>query len=216
VFSRLYHKGKRILGFSALLYEQKRGFDANIVARAKPNSYLTGYWQSPLYFLDAAQALKQEFQFDGVPDSPYPKLIAQCENSVAIHVRRGDYAHNPTVNAKHGLLGMEYYRKAIDTLKERVEGILHFFIFSDDLDFCHRQFEWLANAIIADTRHLPEWYDLYLMSLCHHHIIANSTYSWWGAWLANSINQWVIAPVNWQKQVHPSDWKLYPSGWLIL
>lgn len=179
--------------------------------------YLVGYWQSEKYFQTHAAVIRADFTFKVPLTKRNAELAEQIDqvNAVSLHVRRGDYAKNPKTNATHGLCPLDYYRAAIRYISGQVEQP-YFFIFSDDI-------AWLKNNLKIDFQHqyvdhnvLAESYnDMRLMSLCRHHIIANSSFSWWGAWLNSYPNKIIVAPQRWfTKNVGTSD--LTPSAWYRL
>lgn len=180
--------------------------------------YLSGYWQTERYFSDQQNVIRADFQFAGDLDheeTEHAKRIRGC-NSVSIHVRRGDYASNPKVRAVHGLCSPDYYRRSVALMRERLDNP-QFFIFSDDICWARDNLD-LARAcyVSRNTAARPGWVDMRLMSLCRHHILANSSFSWWAAWLNSDSEKQVIAPDRWFVVEHLDTKDLYPSGWLRL
>lgn len=180
--------------------------------------YLQGYWQSEKYFLDAALQIRGDFAFR-LPINPKNSELAteiSQVNAVSLHVRRGDYVNNPKTTATHGLCSLDYYQKAIEYIAERMQQP-HFYIFSDDI-------AWVKNNLnigfphkYVDCNHFSESYnDMRLMSLCKHNIIANSSFSWWGAWLNKNPNKIVIAPQRWFKDSAINTKDLIPESWVRL
>jgi hypothetical protein len=175
---------------------------------------LFGYFQTPLYFDSMADELRTELKgliSKGARAScPQSSSVTEDEisqpESVAIHVRRGDYLHHDCFK----VCDVEYYQRSMREIRERVPGA-KFFIFSDDPDWCSAHFKDIDVAAIigrrdneeketatGDRRYAPNpLHDLYLMSLASHHIIANSSYSWWGAWLGAKPGQQVTMPDRW-------------------
>lgn len=194
---RVFLKVKKLLGFTALVYEHKYGFDENIVSKIRRHTYFSGYWQSPIYFEKYRSILLEDFQFI-LPESRNILLEEKIKNvtSVSIHVRRGDYVNNKEANKIHGLCSEAYYKTAVDTLFSKYNAI-DWFIFSDDIDWCKNHFLTLQNCTFIESNKWPDYYDMYLMSLCKHNIIANSSFSWWGAWLNQNPNKTVIGPSRW-------------------
>src|SRR5271169_1652473 len=187
------------------------------IIKAPQDCYLVGYWQSEKYFQDMASIIREDFTFR-TPMSSQNEQVAEkmrLGNTVSLHVRRGDYANNPKTKATHGLCSLEYYQAAIQYVSERVEQP-HFFIFSDDM-------AWVKDNLKLDfPREYVEhnvggesYNDMRLMSLCQHHIIANSSFSWWGAWLNSRPNKMVIAPQKWFENDNTNQ-DLYPHGWVKL
>lgn len=177
--------------------------------------YLQGYWQSERYFSDVAQTIRNDFEFRSPLVGKNLDLAHELKgvNAVSVHVRRGDYVSNAKALATHGLCSLEYYVKAIEYINNHVDMPI-FFIFSDDL-------EWVKDNLVVnhavryvDNNHGAESYnDMRLMSMCRHHIIANSSFSWWGAWLNPDPQKIVVAPRRWfMNQNNVSD--LLPATWV--
>ena len=187
------------------------------IRQLKDNIYLDGYWQSEQYFIDFADTIHADFTFRPIlsaQNAEIAKHIAQV-NAVSLHVRRGDYAVNPKTTATHGLCSLDYYRAAIDYVSGHVVQP-HFFIFSDDIAWVKANLNIDSSAFFVDHNANQESYnDMRLMSLCKHHIIANSSFSWWGAWLNQNAEKIVIAPKQWfSKSTDSTD--LIPAGWIRL
>lgn len=187
------------------------------INRVPRDCYLVGYWQSEKYFQTHASVIRADFIFK-LPltsrNAELAKQIAQV-NAVSLHVRRSDYVKNPKTNATHGLCSLEYYQSAIQYVYDRVEEP-HFFIFSDDIDWVKDKLKMDRPCHYVDHNQGPESYnDMRLMSLCRHHIIANSSFSWWGAWLNPNLDKIVAAPKRWfANQTDVRD--LLPQGWVKL
>ncbi|MGE5450426.1 MAG: alpha-1,2-fucosyltransferase [Acidobacteriota bacterium] len=161
---------------------------------------LEGYWQSPMYFDTVGQALRRELQpidVMGEEDAKVAsRIMADRHRAVAVHVRRGDYLLG--VHAEHhGLCGMDYYRRAFECIREHIADPL-FFVFSDDPQWVASQRDLFGDAVLVTHNGADAAFqDLRLMSLCRGHVIANSSFSWWGAWLTDSPNAKVVAPARW-------------------
>jgi len=171
-----------------------------------------GYFQSPMYFRHCHEALREEFEFvDEIEDSANSWLEEKGligKPLCSIHIRRGDYLN--LGHYHHNLTVEEYYRKAYDFLKEHIEDELSYLVFSDDPEWCKEHF---SGALIVEGN--SEGLDLCLMSKCHAHVIANSSFSWWGATLSGS--QAVIAPNQWFGEEGPDNWEsLYWPHWARL
>ena len=179
--------------------------------------YLAGYWQSEKYFLDVASEIRKDFTFKAPLTSKNAALAEQIAkvNSVSLHVRRGDYVSHPKTNANHGVCSLDYYRAAIRLISERVERP-HFFVFSDDI-------AWVKDNLRMDfpcqyvehNQGADSFNDMRLMSLCQHQIIANSSFSWWGAWLNKYPEKIVIAPKKWFANSNNVK-DLFPQTWVTL
>jgi hypothetical protein len=114
-----------------------------------------------------------------------------------MHIRRGDYQNNPTTKEFHGLCSIEYYQRAIKLMNENVDNP-HFFVFSDDMNWVRKEYEINGQHTFVDINDESNGtIDMQLMSLCKHNIIANSSFSWWAAWLNNYNKKIVIAPEKW-------------------
>ncbi|MDU1889293.1 MAG: alpha-1,2-fucosyltransferase [Dysgonomonas sp.] len=186
------------------------------VSRKYSVIYLSGYFQSEKYFSSIRKDLISDFRFPLLDvKNEELKLKILDENSVSIHVRRGDYLKKCSVNV-HGVLDLEYYKKAIEYLKEK-ETSLTFYIFSDDIEYVKNNFNFLSNIKIVDINAGKDsWKDMALMQSCKHHIVANSSFSWWGAWLSErgGIN---IAPSKWYSEyVNYNIFDFIPNEWEII
>jgi hypothetical protein len=136
-------------------------------------------------------------------------------NSVSLHIRRGDYASNPKTLSTHGTCSLAYYKEAIRKIIERVESP-HLFVFSDDIDWARDNLNIdLPIRYVDHNRDSESFNDMRLMSLCRHHIIANSSFSWWGAWLNPHEDKIVVAPNNWFANSNNTK-DLLPTGWFAL
>lgn len=165
--------------------------------------YLDGYWQSEEYFKDIRDDIINDFApKNGISDEA-SKYINDIENSnsVSLHVRRGDYVDN-TMFKGSGLTvtEMPYYKDAIEFMNSKVKNP-KYFIFSDDIAWCKENFDFLESKVFVDDTK-SAIYDMVLMSKCKHNVIANSTFSWWGAWLNENKNKIVISPKIWYRTNH--------------
>lgn len=177
---------------------------------------LDGFWQTPRYFDDVRPALLRELRYP--QRSGLDELQAQMRStsSVSIHVRRGDYVSNPTAALKHGACTLDYYREACRFLAARVQDP-HYFIFSDDPAWAAENIPALVerSTLISGTRPLNAQEELQLMSECRHHVLANSSYSWWGAWLSSDTDSVVVAPSRWMADGTDTH-DLIPGSWHAL
>lgn len=180
------------------------------------NTYLTGYWQSEKYFLDISEVIRSEFTIVR-PLQGQNKLIAdqiKGTNSVSLHVRRGDFVSDANVRKRHGFCATDYYYRSLEKMVKQI-GKFHLFVFSDEPSWVSEYLDFsLPVTIVAQNSSDEAYLDLHLMSLCRHHIIANSTFSWWGAWLSSSPQKLIIAPERWfsdptldSKDLIPPDWQ---------
>jgi hypothetical protein len=198
-------------------FEQRFRFQPTLPIGDKTRTiYLVGYWQVYNIAERISLSLKKEFSFREPPTGKNLetlRLIQNSENSVSLHIRRGDYTLAAEGNVA---LPMEYYARAIAHIKESVNKP-SFFIFSDDMEFAKAKLGGEISACFVDYNDsLSAHEDLRLMSLCRHHIIANSTFSWWGAWLSPGADKIVYAPRNWMVGNCPHDNDLFPPSWRLL
>ena len=182
------------------------------------NTYLDGYWQSYHYFEDVSDLIRAELMpivSFSVQDNKVATLIA-AENAVSVHVRRGDYVTNQTALGHHGLCSLDYYNEALERMLLYVARP-HFFIFSDDPAWTRENLRLPGPATFVNHNG-PDtaFQDLRLMSLCNHQITANSSFSWWGAWLNQYPEKMVIAPKRWFNQTSHDTSDLLPDSWIKL
>lgn len=177
--------------------------------------YYIGGWHSEKNFISVKDEIKSIFTFPETDDErciSFIDLIKSSPNSVSLHVRRGDYVNiDPNDFYQFGGVStLEYYQKAIRRMTEEV-GKCTFFIFSNDLDWCKQEFKDLDAYYVDCNSGRNSWRDMYLMTLCKHHINANSTFSWWGAWLAEQ-NGITICPQKFLRTIETKD--IYPESWI--
>jgi hypothetical protein len=179
------------------------------------NVYLEGYWQYPDYFADCEELIRAELTPRGEVSKVDPAIAKGIEdtNSISIHVRRGDYL---TSGRFIGALPIDYYTNAIAWMVKRIENP-YFFIFSDDPDWARANIlvdghvEYMVHDGVGST-----FRDLHLMALCRHHIIANSSFSWWAAWLSSNRSPLVVAPQRWFAELPPANHPRLPANWVAL
>ena len=160
--------------------------------------YLSGYWQSQRHFSNIEGLIAKHFTPRQVLDSENLGLLQKMKStkSVSVHVRRGDYATASAYNSFFGMLPVDYYRQAIEKIKREV-GAPTFYFFSDDPAWCRDTFKDVNAEFVDHNKGDESFKDMLLMSSCSHNIIANSTFSWWGAWLNAGVGRKVIAPKQW-------------------
>lgn len=185
------------------------------IKHVQSDCYLTGYWQSEKYFLNFAGQIRDDFSFSPLLEKQNADLAKEItsSNAVSLHVRRGDYINISKNVATYETCSLEYYRTAIQSVTERVKNT-RFFVFSDDIDWVKSNLKIDYPCIYVDHNQGAESYnDMRLMSMCQHHIIANSSFSWWGAWLNPSTDKIVVAPKRWfSKETNTQD--LIPQSWV--
>ena len=200
-----------------MIYEPSFVFDPNFFGYGG-NCCLDGHWQSELYFKNINDTIRSDFNFRPLikeANAVMASKIKAC-NAVSIHIRRGDYFNNPETNQYHGLCSKAYYLSAIELIQQE-RSDPHFFFFSDDISWVQNNFSVSDQFTIVSTNDdINGAGDMYLMSLCRYHIIANSSFSWWGAWLNSNSNKMVIAPAKWLTNPLLNTRTLLPENWIKL
>lgn len=208
------------LGFKVLsnYQEQKFSFDEKIGKEVIPY-YYDGYWQSYKYFNNHIDIIKDSFIFQENVLNIYNLSILhniRGNESCSIHIRRTDYLSKNALNF-HGTCNLDYYQKAVDFICSKIKSI-QFFIFSDDYSWAKENIKvTVENSFLIEGNHYENsWIDMFLMSQCSHNIIANSSFSWWGAWLNENPNKIIVGPQDWfaEKSINTSD--LLPKEWVLL
>lgn len=218
---KLYYRVIRKLLFNNLNKVKQKGNEfIPLLNEVAAPVYLEGYFQSEKYFNNIRNELLQEFEFPQLDKENIVQLnkINSFPNSVSIHVRRGDYLKSVAAQF-HGLLPHSYYKQAIELLKISVANP-HYFIFSDDAEWCITHFSFLGDnyTVIEGNDATNSWKDMFLMTQCKHHIIANSSFSWWGAWLSEWADKTVIAPKQWfvSEESNNESINIIPEKWIRL
>lgn len=177
-------------------------------------TYYDGYWQSEKFFKEIEKEIRRNFNFPKFMDNKNIKIskLILSTNSVSLHIRRGDYKGNPFLD---GLAPLSYYKNAIKLMEDKIKNPVYF-IFSDDINWCRENFNFLKDVYYVDWNKREESFrDMQLMSLCKHNIIPNSSFSWWGAWLNNNSNKIVIAPEKWFRDESNFEYKdIVPEEWI--
>ena len=204
----------RIGSSGTRIYKDPGKFDPNVLS-LPDGICLDGYWQSEKYFAHIADIIRREFTPKPQPTPANKEMaerITNCE-SVNLHIRRGDYVSNPEYNRVHGTCDISYYKKAVEMLSEEV-GNPCFFVFSDDIDWAKNNLQLKFPTTFVDINGPDfDYEDLRLMTQCKHHIIANSTFSWWGAWLCQYPQKIAIAPSRWFRDPDKDAADIIPAGW---
>ncbi len=207
---------ERIFGRAALELIQERCFHFDPPhCSQKGDIYLHGYWQSEKYFADVSNVIRNDLKLKRERETVV-KLATQIrsKHAISVHVRRGDYVDNSKTSEFHGVCQPDYYTKAISYITSRVPlNDLRVFVFSDDP-------AWVDSNLVLSVPHqvvshegLSPGEEIHLMSLCRHHIIANSTFSWWGAWLNQRPDKLVVAPRRWFNNPDIDTRDLIPETW---
>lgn len=210
------YKIQKKLGIYKIAYESDNdnGDFKPEVLQLKGNVYINGYWQTHKYFDAIADIIKKDFTLKSSPDEYNSKLLDQINSteSIVIHVRRGDYISNEQTNQYHGTCSIDYYKKGIGIIKSKIKNP-HFFIFSDDPKWAEENIPTDAPTTVSYNPPEKGLEDMRLMYSCKHFIIANSTFSWWGAWLSQNPEKIVIAPKQWFKSTEKTGKDIVPAEW---
>lgn len=183
--------------------------------RIKGGTRLDGFWQSERYFKSIRTALLDEFTLSAQPNDYVRKMadsIRATPNAVSIHFRRGDYVSNTKAAEFHGVCSLDYYRNAIECIQQQV-NITHAFVFSDDPDWVRTSASLPVKFTLIDSNESSAAQDVWLMSLCQHHILANSSFSWWGAWLGRQEGI-TVAPSHWFLNKDARQDHIVPDNWI--
>lgn len=194
--------------------EKKFSFDKNVLLLGK-NVYLKGYFQSEKYFIESEKWIRTEFEFKNELKEKFSDQSSKLadEESVAVHVRQGDFAKDSETSLYHGVLTANYYMNAFELIRNRIANP-KFYFFSDDMNWVKKNISLPDAVYVSENLTKNHIEDLYLMSCCKHNIIANSSFSWWGAWLNNNPGKIVIAPKKWFNKGPKDTQDLIPDGWI--
>lgn len=203
--------------------EQSFGFDSNVL-KAPRHCLLIGYWQSEKYFKEIEPIIRREFTLRAEPSAKTQEVAREirASNSVSVHIRRGDYVSDPDSHRAHGTCSTQYYENAAAHIARRVDHP-HLFVFSDEPQWVRENLNLPFSMTFVDHNspgdsQAPgrEHEDLWLMALCRHAILANSSFSWWGAWLNPEHNRIVIRPKQWARDPRFEPRDLIPDSWIAL
>ena len=223
IFYRIINSIAMRLGLNSFQnskYFVERNFSYNKdIIKIKSDCFLSGYWQSPLYFESIESVIREDFKFPKLQKYSNINIAKKTEdlNSVGIHLRRGDFL-NLKSHGVHGTCSPEYYQSAIDFISNKIKEPT-FFIFSDDQEWVKQNFNFISNSFhISGNTGINSYRDMQLMSRCKHNIIANSSFSWWGAWLNSNPEKIIIAPKKWFscENLNKQTNDLIPETWVRL
>jgi hypothetical protein len=217
-FQRFLHK-VRVLRQPSVFKEKSFAYDPAICNVAAP-IVLDGYWQSERYFHHIADRLRRDFVLARSVNDENHGMSLQIQHAgvraVSLHIRRGDYVSDAKTAQYHGVCSLEYYAAAAEHVALRVPDPI-FFVFSDDLEWVSENLKLRHTVRLVNVNGPGHGaYDMALMMACRHHVIANSSFSWWGAWLNPHADKIVIAPKRWFKDAPHDTTDLVPEGWVRL
>jgi len=200
-----------------------RQFNVNFnesIFNSNKSIYFDGFFQTEKYFIDFEEQIRQEFTLKNPLSTQASKMaeLINYKNSVSLHIRRGDYVNDKNTNLHHGTCGIEYYEKALEYLKSKLSSIpysseLNIFVFSDDIKWAKENLKFDYPTVFVSSTEIPDYEELILMSKCKHNIIANSSFSWWGAWLNQNRDKIVIAPKRWVLKGEKNYRDIIPNTW---
>jgi hypothetical protein len=203
------------LGFNIIRDSIDYNYNPEFLKSNRGINFYYGGWHSELYYKDEVNQIRKVFSFDSFVNlNSYNFNILDLinrTNSVSVHVRRGDYMNTHIINLFGNICNLDYYKSAIIEIEKRVIKP-HYFIFSNDMSWVKSNIKLENVTFVEGNEGVNSWIDLYLMSKCKNHINANSTFSWWGAWLNNNNNKIVVCPSKFSNIDVITD--VYPSSWL--
>ncbi len=205
--------GKHIMRKKKISTEEKEYSTFEEAIFDNTSGVLQGYWQTEKYFQNVTEKVRRDFAFS-VQDKGLKELLQEIKDtpdSVAIHIRRGDYMAAADVYG--GICTEEYYAKAIQEIQKKYPEAV-FYFFTDDVAYAKEKYQGSQYRFLDTSKceNYQNWYDLCLMSQCEHNIIANSSFSWWGAWLNANPKKVVIAPNKWLNTDKTPD--VWCEGWI--
>ncbi len=214
--------GLTLPGTWARIVQQHRGFHPEVLEETPfALVYLSGFWQNEKYFRASQDRIRKDFSFSlAAPagGSSWESRIRDSSSPVCLHVRRQEYVTGEGGGVRFGFAGGGYYERAVRQICSRIPDA-HFFVFSDDIPWCRQNLEIAGPHAFVCSEGTPDEQagkDFGLMTLCDHFIIANSSFSWWAAWLGGSPQKIVIAPELWFRDVPSDSRDIAPAGWLRL
>lgn len=201
-----------------VIYEKTLEFDPQNL-KSQRDVYVDGYWQSEKYFIRSSEQIREDFKIKTAPSAENTAMQGKIKsvNAVSLHVRRGDFLDS-SLNKIHGTCSIDYYERAADLISKQITNPV-FFIFSDDLNWARENIKLQQDLVVVDINNDKTAYeDLRLMSACKHHIVANSSFSWWGAWLNPHPDKIIIAPQKWfnDPELNRQSRTIVPESWIRL
>ncbi|MEM7438098.1 MAG: alpha-1,2-fucosyltransferase [Pseudomonadota bacterium] len=195
--------------------EASLGYDEGITL-VTDGTLLKGYWQSERYFKDQEAAIREDLTFSTPPGPETARIVEEIASApaVSLHIRRGDYVSNAKYNAAHGTTSLSYYQTAAQLIAENMSAQPVIYAFSDDPAWVRENLSLPFDVrFVSHNDGATAHDDLRLMAACNHHIIANSSFSWWGAWLNSAPDKIVVAPKTWYGDAAKSNADITPANW---
>ena len=208
--SSLYFKIRTKLGLFNVSFVPR-------ILKKKGDQYLDGYWQTEKYFRDHAATIRNELTLKKPMSSEAQDLLKEIQSkkiSIAIHVRRGTITKAGSTHLFFGICSNSYYERAIDLILKKINGGAHIFVFSDSINLVKDEISIKYPVTYVTPKMMTDYEELILMSMCNHNVIANSSFSWWGAWLNSHPDKIVIAPRRWTKEKNYIYRDIIPKSWL--
>ena|SRR3989344_770042 len=199
-----------------MVVEKSNVFDPDILLRN--DGYFYGYWNNQKYFKENENVIRNDFKLKaplGQNTQEVEIAINSLPNSTGVHIRRGDYVSIKKIADTHGTLPISYYENAMDKIKDKFPDAT-FFVFSDDIEWAKKNLPKKYQTVFVSNPLIPDYEELMLMSLCKHNITANSTFSWWAAWLNTNPDKIVITLKKWFVDETKYNDDLIPENWIKL
>ena len=206
--------GKKFMG-TVVYSEPCFEYDRNAL-EPEAGTFFEGFFQSEKYFKEVEQDLREDFRFKVLPDAQNQQTIEkiQSTNSVSLHIRRGDYVQKKRYQNVYATCSLDYYKRGVELIAEKHENPT-LFIFSDDIEWVKENLKLPYESVyVSHNTGAKSFEDMRLMSLCRHNVIANSSFSWWAAWLNNNKEKIVIAPQRWFKDEKIVQTDVIPENWI--
>jgi hypothetical protein len=176
-----------------------------------------GFYQNEKYFKDIEDVIYKEFTLKNtltIESKKWEEKIQSTPISISLHIRRGDYINNLKTKSIHGLCDIDYYERAVKLLKEKIDQDFEIFIFSDDIEWVRENLKLPYSMNFVSNSEIPDYEEMYLMSLCKNNIMANSSFSWWCAWLNKNPNKIVVGPKQWLVNKTSNELNILPKEWI--
>lgn len=203
----------KLIGCNVVLENFNYDFNPEYLRPSKGITFYFGGWHNEKYFINAKEEVIKKFDFSKEIDSTSLNLAKEMSNkeSVSVHVRRGDYLNEANINLFGKVCTKSYFEKAINVMNEHIIAP-HYYIFSNDIDWVKDNLRFDNVTYVTHNSGKNSWRDMYLMSQCKYNIVANSSFSWWGAWLSKNESNIVVSPTRFLNNDTVSD--IYPHHWV--